>query len=97
MSIKTLIVKKAAAFTAKQINKWKKTAIKDQQSIMLNLVNQAQQTVFGVDHHFGNIKTYGDFKKSIRIPLKSKPTIHRVFSAQKSRKKRPNFISFRQK
>ena len=67
MSFKTFIVKKAAAFTAKQINKWKKTAIKDQQSIMLNLVNQAQQTIFGKDHHFSTIKTYEDFKKSIPV------------------------------
>ena len=87
MSFKTFIVKKAAAFTAKQINKWKKTAIKDQQSTMLNLVNLAQQTVFGKDHHFSTIKTYEDFKKS--IPVRDyedlRPYIDRVTAGEDSR------------
>ena len=67
MSIKTFFIRKAAAYIANNIRKWKKTAIKDQQSIMLNLVKQAQQTIFGKDHHFSSIKTYEDFKKSIPV------------------------------
>jgi GH3 auxin-responsive promoter len=67
MSIKTFIVRKAAGYIAKNILKWKKTALKDQQSIMLALVSQAQHTVFGKDHDFSKIKTYEDFKKQIPV------------------------------
>ncbi len=67
MSIKTFIVRKAAAYIAKNILKWKKTAIKDQQAIMLELVKQAQHTVFGKDHKFSKIKTYEEYKKHIPV------------------------------
>jgi acyl-CoA synthetase (AMP-forming)/AMP-acid ligase II len=67
MSIKAFIVQKAAAFTAKRINKWKKTAVSDQQKIMLQLTSKAKNTLFGKDHHFDKIRTYEDYKKNIPV------------------------------
>ncbi|HMU03104.1 MAG TPA: GH3 auxin-responsive promoter family protein, partial [Saprospiraceae bacterium] len=67
MSIKAFIVQKAAAFTAKRINKWKKTAVSDQGQIMLQLTRKAKNTLFGKDHHFDKIRTYEDYKKSIPV------------------------------
>ncbi len=67
MSIKTFVVKQAAAWIAYSIEKWKRNAPQDQANIMLKLVERAKHTVFGVDHHFSEIKTYEDFKRHIPI------------------------------
>ena len=67
MGIKTFVVKRAAAWTALSIEKWKHNAPQDQTNIMLKLVERAKHTVFGKEHHFSEINTYEDFKKYIPI------------------------------
>jgi hypothetical protein len=67
MNIKLQILSLFAGYTARQIQKWKKTAVEDQYQIMQNLVRKASGTVFGKDHSFGNIKTYEDFKRNVPV------------------------------
>ncbi len=67
MSVKTFIIQKAAAYVARYIHTWKQTALVDQDKIMLDLIAKAQNTSFGKDHHFKNIKNYNDFKKNIPV------------------------------
>lgn len=43
------------------------TAVQDQQSIRQQLIKTAQNTEFGKDHGFENIKSYDDFKRQIPI------------------------------
>jgi hypothetical protein len=68
MSIKRFIVLKAAAMTSQYIDRWRKRAVLDQHRIMLHLVSKAKDTVFGLDHHFNEVKNYDDFKS--RIPIR---------------------------
>lgn len=67
MSIKTFIIRKAAAYVANYINTWKQTAVADQEKIMIDLIVKAKNTNFGKDHNFQNIQNYEDFKKNIPI------------------------------
>lgn len=67
MSLKTFIIRKAAAVIARRIQTMKKNAVSDQQRIMAELIKHAGKTVFGKDHHFEHIKTYADFKKAVPV------------------------------
>ena len=84
MNIKTFIVQQAAKLTAKRIQKWAKTAVIDQEKIMLSLVDTAKKTAFGVDHNFEIIKTYDDFKK--HVPIRDyeelRPYVDRVVAGE---------------
>jgi hypothetical protein len=67
MNIKSRIILKAAGIVAAGINKWKKTALKDQDTIMKMLISKGRNTVFGKDHHFEDIDSYEMFKKQIPV------------------------------
>lgn len=67
MSIKLYVLSLFAKYTANSINKWRKTAVEDQKKILKSLVTKAQNTQFGKDHNFLNIKSYEDFKNSVPI------------------------------
>lgn len=55
-------------------------ALKTQDEIFRRLVRDAQNTAFGIEHHFDNIKNYEDFKKL--VPVRDyeglKPYIERI-------------------
>jgi hypothetical protein len=67
MGLKAALSKPFAAFVLKGINKWKRNAVSAQQEMMAMLVKEAQNTSFGKDHHFSEIKDYNDFKKQVPI------------------------------
>ena len=67
MSIKSIISLPFAKYVVSKNNKWKNNAVKIQHTLMLKLLNQAQQTVFGKDHKFLAINSYSDFKKQVPI------------------------------
>jgi phenylacetate-coenzyme A ligase PaaK-like adenylate-forming protein len=67
MGLKSILSKPFAAFAVWQINKWKNNAKQAQANVFQQLIAQANQTVFGRDHHFDTIKTYDDFKKQVPI------------------------------
>ncbi|WP_017257802.1 GH3 auxin-responsive promoter family protein [Pedobacter arcticus] len=67
MGLKGLISKPFAAFAVRQMNKWKYNAVDAQNRVLQNLIKTAQNTVFGKDHQFNEIKTFQDFKKRVAV------------------------------
>ena len=68
MGIRSLLSKPFAAYVARQDEKWKKNPIKYQHKVFRSLIDKAQNTVFGKDHDFANIRSYEDFKQ--RVPIR---------------------------
>ena len=67
MGIKASLSLPFAKFIVSKNKKWKKNAVKVQENLMLELVREAENTVFGKDHDFQEIKNYSDLKKQIPI------------------------------
>ena len=67
MGIKASLSLPLAKFIVSKNKTWKNNAVKVQQKTMLNLLNQAQNTVFGKDHSFSVIQNYADFKNHIPV------------------------------
>lgn len=67
MSIKSILAKIYAKRVAKGVYKWANNPIKTQEKVFKSLIKSAQQTQFGKDHQFENIKTYDDFKKAVKV------------------------------
>jgi hypothetical protein len=84
-SLKAVLAKPFAAYVAKSIKKWASQPIETQQKVFKKLISEASETVFGKDHDFTNIKTYGDFVK--RVPIRDyedlKPYVDRVVAGEK--------------
>ena len=82
--IKSILAKPYAKRITKRIYKWASTPEKTQQKVMLNLIADAKNTVFGKDHNFKKIKTYADFKAN--IPIRDyealKPYVERVVAGE---------------
>jgi len=67
MGLKSLLSLVFARQIVKKNNKWKKNAVKVQNTLLFSLVNQAKNTQFGKDHNFSEISNYSDFKKNIPV------------------------------
>ena len=67
MSIKSFSAKIFARYIRHKIDKWAKEPGKTQELIFLNLIKFAQNTKFGKDHNFQNIKTHQDFVKNVPV------------------------------
>ena len=67
MGLKAFFSKIYAAYSVRQMAKWKLNAVEYQQKTLKYLVKKANQTSFGKAHHFTEIQTYQDFKK--RVPI----------------------------
>ena len=65
--IKAFFAKLYAAQIAKKIEKWSANPIQTQEKVFKELINQAQNTVFGKDHYFNEIHSYDDYKKYVPI------------------------------
>ena len=86
MSIKSI----AAKFFAKKIYRetqlWAKNPIATQQKVFENLIWQAKNTQFGIDHHFDQIKTFEDFSNN--VPVRDyedlKPYIEKVVKGEEN-------------
>ncbi len=85
MSIKALGAKIFAKRIRKKINKWASDPIKTQERVFKNLIENARNTAFGVDHNFKEIKTFSDFAK--HVPIRDyeelKPYVNRVVDGEK--------------
>lgn len=68
MGIRSFLVKPFARKIARDIKKWSANALAEQDKILNNLVKVGQNTAFGKDHDFANIKSYEDFKQ--RVPIR---------------------------
>ena len=67
MGIKALLSLPFAKFIVAKNSKWKKNAVKIQQKLMLELIEQAKKTKFGREHNFSEIRNYSNFKTQIPI------------------------------
>jgi len=67
MSLKAFGAKVFAKRIRKKINRWANDPIKTQERVFATLIKTAQQTAFGNDHNFRDIKTYSDFAKYVPI------------------------------
>jgi len=85
-SIKAALSKPFAKYIAKRIKKWSSQPVKTQDRVFSNLIKEAQTTVFGKDHNFGQIKTYDDFKAL--VPIRDyealRPYVERVVAGEKN-------------
>jgi len=67
MNIKSILAKPFAKQVTSRIYKQSKTAVKVQQKLLKKLIAKAENTDFGLDHNFKEIKSYEDFKKEVPI------------------------------
>ena len=85
MSIKSRIIRAAAAYTHRRLKKQALRATRDQQAWLKKLIHTGQHTAFGRDHHFEHIKNYDDFKR--HVPVRDyedlRPYIDRIIQDEK--------------
>ena len=67
MSLKTFLAKTFAKKIYYKTQIWANNPIKTQQKVLKDLIFQAQNTKFGKDHRFSEIKTFIDFAKNERL------------------------------
>jgi hypothetical protein len=67
MKIKSFLARPFASYVYKGIQKGMTTAIADQEAILKELLRVGSKTVFGAEHHLGDVKTYEDFKQAVPI------------------------------
>ncbi|MBX2945746.1 MAG: GH3 auxin-responsive promoter family protein [Cyclobacteriaceae bacterium] len=84
MGIRSVLAKPFAAYVAAQTKKWFLNPVPVQQKTLQSIVAQAQNTAFGMDHHFSSIQTYEDFKKA--VPVRDyeelKPYVERILKGE---------------
>ncbi|MGL2965412.1 GH3 family domain-containing protein [Flavobacterium sp. XGLA_31] len=67
MSIKAFAAKIFAKIVHHQTQKWAQDPVATQQKVFNELLTAAEDTAFGKNHDFENIKTYEDFAKQVPI------------------------------
>ncbi|MDP4266169.1 MAG: GH3 auxin-responsive promoter family protein [Bacteroidota bacterium] len=85
MSIKSFFGKLLARHISEKIRKWSMQPVETQEKVFRELIKGAENTVFGKEHKFGEIKSYEDFKRN--VPVRDyeefKPYIERIKSGEK--------------
>jgi hypothetical protein len=67
MSIKSFAAKLFAQKIYHKTQVWSSKPIETQRKVFLQLIKDAKQTQFGVDHHFNEIKNYIDYAKQVPV------------------------------
>ena len=67
MSLKSFLSKIYAKRVYNQTQIWANNPIATQQKVFNNLIRQANDTQFGKDHHFSEIKTFENFQKQVPV------------------------------
>jgi phenylacetate-coenzyme A ligase PaaK-like adenylate-forming protein len=67
MSLKPFLAKLFARNIYRKTQYWATNPVETQRKIFQDLVHQAQNTQFGKDHHFDQIKTFEDFTKYVPV------------------------------
>lgn len=67
MSIKSFAAKIFAKHIHKKTQVWANNPVETQRKVFQELISEAQNTVFGKDHNFSEIKTFEDFAKQVPI------------------------------
>ena len=86
MGLKAALSKPFAAIVNFRLNKLRYNAVALQQRVFEQLVVKAQNTAFGADHRFNEIRNYERFKKN--VPIRDyedlRPYIDRVTKGEES-------------
>jgi hypothetical protein len=86
MSLKSVAAKLFAQKIYKKTQAWANSPIETQKAVFLNLIKEAKQTQFGIDHHFDEIKNFEDFTK--QVPVRDyealKPYVDRVVKGEEN-------------
>lgn len=86
MSIKSVAAKIFAQKIYKKTQAWANNPNESQRTVFRNLIKEAQQTQFGIDHHFDQIKTFEDFAS--RVPIRDyealKPYVDKVVKGEEN-------------
>jgi phenylacetate-coenzyme A ligase PaaK-like adenylate-forming protein len=84
MSIKSIAAKLFAHYIQTKEQQWMQQPVVTQQKVFSALINTAQDTQFGKDHHFNTIKTFEDFAK--KVPIRDyeelRPYVDRVVKGE---------------
>ena len=67
MSIKAFFAKKFAKKIYDKTQKWASNPVETQKRVFKDLIQQAKDTQFGIDHNFSGIKSFSDFAKNVPI------------------------------
>ena len=86
MSIKLFFAKLFAKKIYRKTQLWASNPIETQRKVFEDLIHQAKNTSFGIDHHFDQIKTVDDFVKN--VPIRDyealKPYVERVVKGEEN-------------
>ena len=67
INVKSLLAKPFAGVIHRLIQKDRKTALKDQQDILNQLIKVGKTTLFGKEHHFDQVNDYPSFQKAVPL------------------------------
>jgi hypothetical protein len=67
MKIKSFLARPFASYIYKAIQKGMTTAVADQEAILKELLPGGKKTVFGEEHHLGEVKGYEEFRQAVPI------------------------------
>ena len=67
MSLKPFFAKLFARNIYRKTQLWASNPIETQHKVFEDLIRQAKNTQFGIDHHFDQIKTFEDFAKNVPV------------------------------
>ena len=86
MSLKSFLAKQFAKFIYKKTKSWAENPVETQQKVFEDIIRQAKNTQFGIDHHFDSINTFQDFSK--KVPIRDyealKPYVDRVVQGEEN-------------
>ena len=86
MSLKSFLAKQFAKSIYKKTKSWADNPVQTQQNVFKDIIRQAKNTQFGIDHHFDSINTFQDFSK--KVPVRDyealKPYIDRVVQGEEN-------------
>lgn len=84
MSVKSFAAKIFANVVHKKTQRWAQNPIETQHKVFQNLITSANDTQFGRDHNFAEIKSYEDFAK--KVPIRDyeelRPYVDRVVKGE---------------
>jgi len=67
MSLKSFLAKQFAKSIYKKTKSWADNPIETQQKVFKDIIRQAKNTQFGIDHHFDSINTFQDFSNNVPV------------------------------
>ena len=86
MSLKSFLAKQFAKSIYKKTKLWSDHPVQTQQTVFKEIIRQAKNTQFGIDHDFDTINTFQDFSK--KVPIRDyealKPYIDRVIQGEEN-------------